>query len=280
MKRTTDRRGSHRRHDRLTFIFHYLQEHVRLETVDLSLDGAMLESPMVFPSGTMMVLEYFSGQPGDVGIRLLARVSRVTRSLRGHSSSCGLGMHWIRAYTLGPKEYLADFLVNSLGYPANIMDGCTTNNGGVSNVSLHTIEPPAAPPAQTQATAAEASAQMTRFTNAQRGRFRIDVPVMYSLGNMHYRGTVVALGPSGIGVVSPGSLPFLTAKATIRFPLNEGPESAKIMLFTEVEFVAEPAFPGGTGAFSAKVLGIDELDSPGAFRAYLKAMPTRFSLWP
>lgn len=279
MKRPTDRRGSHRRHDRISFIFHYLQKHVRLETVDLSLDGAMLESPIVFPSGTMMVLEYFSGQPGDVGIRLLARVSRVTRSLRGHSSSCGLGVHWIRAYTLGQREYLADFLVNSLGYPPNVMDSATPNASGVWSVTLHSVAPPA-PVAPPQEALAEASAQLTRFNAGQRGRFRIDVPVMYSLGNMHYRGTVVALGTSGIGVLSPGSLPFLTAKATIRFPLADGPQSPKVMLFTEVEFVAEPPHPGGVGAFSGRILGIDELDSPGAFRAYLKALPTKFSLWP
>lgn len=280
MPRSTDRRGSQRRHDHLVFVFHYLQRHVRLETVDLSRDGALLESPVLFPSGTVMVLEYFTGTPGEAGVRILTRVARVTRSFRGHSSSCGLGVHWIRAYTLGSPEGLREFLVEELGYPHNVMESATTTQAGVTSVTLNRLEAP--PPTEEAASdkASLAAARMARFAAAQRGRYRLEVPVVYSLGNMHYKGVVVALGTSGIALVSPGALPFATAKLTIRFPLGDGPHSAKVLLFCEVELVAEPSQPGGTGAFSAKILGIDELDSPGAFKAFMKQLPSRCSVWP
>lgn len=279
MSPDSDRRGSRRRHDRLTFVFHYLQNHVRLDTVDLSLDGAMLESPVVFPSGTLIVLEYFSGLPGDEGIRLLTRVTRVTRSFRGHSSCCGLGVDWVRAYTMGPRHYLQDFLVGSLGYPDEIMNGCTVTSTGLSSVTLRTVESAPVPAAQDNRSSVSTE-QMTRFNSAQQGRFKLQVPVMYSLENMHYRGTVIALGTSGIGLLSQGSLPFLAAKFSVRFPLGEQQESPKVLLFCQVELLAEPVHLTGTGAFSAKILGIDELDSPGGFRTYLKQMPSKYSVWP
>ncbi|GEM_PF-5930091 len=279
MKKGSERRGSNRRHDRLTFVFHYLQRHVKLETIDLSLDGAMLESPIVFPSGTLMVLEYFGGQPGDQGIRLLARVMRVTRSYRGYSSSCGLGVNWLRAYTLGPRAHLHEFLIESLGYPESVMDGCVTTSAGLTSVTLHSVET-APSPAAAEDRSKEAGLKMSRFGTMQKGRFRLDLPVTYSMGNMHYRGNVVSVGSSGVGLVSQGSLPFATAKVVVRFPLGDAHDSPKVLLFTEVEMVAEPSSPGGAGAFSARIYGIDELDAPGGFKAFLKQASAKMSVWP
>jgi len=51
-----------------------------------------------------------------------------------------------------------------------------------------------------------------------------------------------------------------------------------VILFCQAEIVVEP-FSREPGIFSAKTLGIDELDNPGILRMHMRSLGQRYPRW-
>jgi hypothetical protein len=278
-----DRRRQNRRKDRVALVFHYAQEKCEVNTMDVSRSGALIRTPVSFPSGTLLILECPALCAEGASVRLLARVVRASQN-RGDPGSVysGLGLLWIRAYSSTGEAKLREFLTDILGFAESEIGELKQSPTGDA---VFDFPSPAAVARDTDQRAprsqelAEYQENRERFMGFQRGRFRMEVPVVYSVHNMHYRGNLVSLGPDGIAVSSRGALPFLFSKVTVRYPLESSPTSPRVVLFAETEMVLEP-FGREPGFFTARIIGIDELNNRGIFRMHLKSLTTRnFNRW-
>jgi len=246
----------------------------------VSQSGALVRSPVSFPSGTLLILECPNlCSEGCPAIRLLARVVRSTRGVTDKPSFTGLGLHWVRAYA-GTEESLRDFLVDKLEFEADEIGPIARAPSGDAVFDFPAVLPdttrrPKPAPADGVSLYQDSRG---RLLSMQKGRLRLESPVVYSVQNMHYRGTLVALGPEGLAVVAQGALPFLHGKVIVRYPLDTGPTAPRVILFCETEMVLKP-FGKEPGLFAASILGMDEMDSPGVFRMHLRRLGNRYPRW-
>jgi hypothetical protein len=279
MTRDKDRRQEERKREHLALEFHYAQERSSVQTLDVSKGGALLSTPVMFPSGTLFILECPSLCAEGGVVRLLARVVRATKGFADRHSLNGVGVAWVRAYCATGHTALRDFLVDKLGYTAEEAQSVHTAATGDAVFDFpKDAQPPQ--PGRPEFSEALASYQgrRERLVALQKGRYRLDVPIIYSVHNMHYRGTIVALDQSGLAIATRGALPFNFSKVSVRYPLDEGPTAPRIVLFGETELVLEP-FGEEPGYFSARLTGLDELDSPGVFRTHMRGLAARLPRW-
>jgi len=266
-------------------VFHYAQEVCEVHTMDISRSGGLIRTPVSFPSGTLLILECAGLCDKGSGVRLLARVVRSSRgSVDQKSGHSGLGLTWVRAYSGAGRDVLREFLADKLGYEPFEVESVSISPAGdavydfpaaLASIPRTTTTPPSPLPT---ARIAEYQEQRSRLMSLQKDRFRVETSVVYSVHNMHYRGTLIALGPEGLAVSTRGALPFLFAKVVVRYPLEPSPTSPRIILFCETDFVLEP-FGREPGFFSARTLGIDELDSPGIFKMHMRVLGNRYPKW-
>ncbi len=280
MSRGSDRRTDNRKSEQLALVFHYAQETCSVATRDVSRSGALVRSPVSFPSGTLLILECPNlCSEGSPSIRLLARVVRSTRGVADKPTFTGLGLHWVRAYA-GSEESLRDFLLDKLEFDESEIGPITRAPSGDAVFDFPTILPDRGhqPPARVSNEVSEYQEARDKLMSMQKGRLRLESAVVYSVQNMHYRGSLVALGQEGIAVLAQGALPFLHGKVIVRYPLDAAPTAPRVILFCETEMVLEP-FGREPGMFAASILGMDEMDSPGVFRMHLRRLGSRFPRW-
>ncbi len=276
----SERRQEARKKERLALVFHYAQEKCEVNTLDVSRGGTLLQTPVLFPSGTLLILECPSLCSQGQAIRLLAKVVRATKGFTERQALSGMGLAWVRAYSSSGEEHLKEFLIDKLGYDA-------ADTGSIQQAPTGDfvydfpkgLEPlPSETGVSDPTRLSDYQDKREHLITMQRGRFKLDVPIIYSVHNMHYRGTLMALGPGGLAVHTKGALPFEFSKVTVRYPLESGPASPRIILFCETEMVLEQ-FGNEPGFFSARTLGIDELDNPTIFRMHLRALPQKYPRW-
>jgi hypothetical protein len=99
--------------------------------------------------------------------------------------------------------------------------------------------------------------------------FKVDTAIIYSVSNMHYRGTLLAIGPKQLAVMARGALPFIGSKVSVRYPLEDSPTSPRIVVHALTEMVLEP-FGQEAGVFHAMISKVDELGNRGLFRTHLR----------
>jgi hypothetical protein len=276
MSSDKDRRQQDRRKEQLALVFYYAQERCEVQTLDLSRGGALIRTPVAFPSGTLLILESFNLCGEAKNVRLLAKVVRATSGATQRIRYSGVGVSWVRAYCSGSEETLRDFLVDSLGFNLETTSAITRSANGDA---VFDFPRDAAPPELADPdTVGPYQDKRERLVALQRGRFRMDIPVIYSVHNMHHRGNLVAMGPGGLALSSAGALPFDFSKVTVRYPLDNSASSPRIILYCETELVLEP-FRSEPGYFSARILGIDELDNSALFRMHLRTLPGKYPRW-
>lgn len=276
----SERRTDKRKSEQLALVFHYAQETCSVATRDVSRSGALVRSPVSFPSGTLLILECPNlCTEGGPAIRLLARVVRSTRGVTDKPSFAGLGLHWVRAYA-GSEESLRDFLEDKLEFPPEEIGPITRSPSGDAVFDFPAILPePTRRPIQVAADGVgRYQDSREKLLSMQKGRLRLESPVVYSVQNMHYRGTLISLGQEGLAVLAQGALPFLHGKVIVRYPLDSSPTAPRVILFCETEMVLEP-FGREPGLFAAGILGLDEMDSPGVFRMHLRRLGNRLPRW-
>jgi hypothetical protein len=276
----SERRTDKRKSEQLALVFHYAQETCSIATRDVSCSGALVRSPVSFPSGTLIILECPNlCSEGDPAIRLLARVVRSTRGVADKPTFTGLGLHWVRAYA-HTEEALRDFLLDKLEFDESEIGPITRAPSGDAVFDFPTILPDASPcpPVRPSDGIEQYRDARDKLLSMQKGRLRLESPVVYSVQNMHYRGTLISLGQDGIVVAAQGALPFLHGKVIVRYPLDSAPTAPRVILFCETEMVLEP-FGQEPGMFAASILGMDEMDSPGIFRIHLRRLGSRLPRW-
>jgi hypothetical protein len=282
MDESPERRRQKRKKEKLALVFHYAQEECDVHTLDVSRSGALIQTPVSFPSGTLLILECPGLCSEDTGARLLAKVVRAAqRPSDARMLYSGLGLVWVRAYAAGGKDALRDFLIDKLGFaPEEIGDLAASPSGdAVFSFPTAVAQQTAAAWGTTEREAfQDYTQQRERLMGLQKGRFRVEMQVIYSVHNMHYRGTLFALGLEGVGMATRGALPFPHAKVTVRYPLDSSPTAPRVILFCETDVVLEP-HGSEAGMFSAHIVGIDELDSAGIFRMHLRSLKNRNPLW-
>jgi hypothetical protein len=281
MKDQTERRRQRRRKDKVALVFHYAQEKCEVSTLDVSRSGALIRTPVSFPSGTMLILEAPGLCAEGQGVRILGRVVRASQSHpRPQHSQSGVGLTWIRAYCASGRDNLAEFLIDILGFDAGDLDSIDKSDPGDAVFDFAKLGPLAAE--QKLPTRAKQLAEYqdlrTRLVKLQAKRLRVNTSVIYSVHNMHYRGTLFSLGQEGLGVATRGALPFLYSKVIVRYPTEASPSAPRVMLFGETEMILEP-FGREPGFFSVRILGIDELENRGVFGTHLKNLEKRVTPW-
>jgi len=263
-------------------VFHYAQERCDVATLNVSRSGALIRTPVAFPSGTLLILECPAVREGEPAVRVLARVVRASHGRTDvHASYSGLGLQFIRAFSAGGQEPLLHFLVGQLGYDLTEVAGVEEAPSGDHVFDFPTSEagqdPTVAKPSKSTELA-EYQERREKMMGMQQGRFKVKTPVVYSVHNMHYRGTLFALSSEGIAISTTGALPFLFSKVVLRYPLDVSPASPRVLLFGETEAVLEE-FGREPGFFSAKLQGIDELHNPGVFRMHMRSVSARYPRW-
>ncbi len=271
-----ERRAQPRRKDRIALVFNYAQEQCAVNTMDVSTTGALIRTPVAFPSGTLLILEAPSLCEEADGVRLLAKVVRASQH-GGDPGAVysGLGLSWIRAYSARGEEYLKNFLVEVLGFPpeSDVGIGSATTGDAVYDFPASPLaEVQAAPDSSSQPREAEnRRARQERFFGHLAQHFKVESPVVYSVSNMHYRGTLIAVGAKRVAIKARGALPFQGAKVSVRYPLEDSPTSPRIVLHAQTELVIEP-FEDEPGMFSALLSSVDELGNRGLFRGHLRTL--------
>jgi len=279
MAKDQDRRHEERKKEHLALVFNYAQERSEVRTLDVSKGGALLSTPVMFPSGTLFILECPMLCDARASLRLLARVVRSTKGFTERHSLNGVGVAWVRAYSSSGEESLREFLVDTLGFTPEEAHGVHTAPTGDAVFDFpKDSQPPQPGRAEFSEALASYQARRERLVAMQKGRFRLDVPVIYSVHNMHYRGTLVSLSDGGFGLATRGALPFNFSKVSVRYPMEAGPTAPRVVLYGETELVLE-SFGDEPGYFSARLTGIDELDSPGIFRQHIKTVLVRYPRW-
>lgn len=279
MSRDSDRRHEERKKEHLALVFHHAQERCEVHTLDLSKGGALVSTPVMFPSGTLFILECPALCAAAGGVRLLARVVRATKSFTERHGLSGVGIAWVRAYSSAGVNPLREFLIEKFGFDlVEVASVHVAPTGDAVFDFPKDAQPPRSAMAVTPDELASYQQRREHFVTLQKGRFRLDIPVIYSVHNMHYRGTLVSLDAAGFAVATHGALPFAYSKVSVRYPLDRGPTSPRVVLFAETELVIEP-FADEPGFFAARLTGIDELDSPAVFRMHLRALPGKYPRW-
>lgn len=281
MYRDEERRAQPRRKDRIALVFSYAQKQCSVNTMDVSTTGALIRTPVSFPSGTLLILEAPSLCEEDSGIRLLARVVRASQH-GGDPGAVysGLGLTWIRAYSSHGDEHLKTFLRDVLAYPPDSdfgIDSATSGDavydfpGSVATGPLPTAGRPSR-----EARINEDRQRRRHFIDRLVGLFRVDAEVVYTVSNMHYRGTLIAVGTERLAIKAPGALPFQGAKVSVRYPLDDSPTAPRVVLHAQAEVVLGP-FMNEDGVFFAQVSDVDELGNSGLFRTHLRNLATNNS---
>lgn len=277
-----ERREQKRKRERVGLVFHYAQERCDVSTLNVSRGGALIHTPVSFPSGTLLILECPKVENEKTPVRLLARVVRASHGRTDiHTSYSGLGLQFIRAFSASGHQPLVSFLVDMLGYDLSEVGDAKVSPSGDFVFDFPTSaagQNPALAPGSKSTELPEYQERREKVMSLQKGRFKVQTPVVYSVHNMHYRGDLFALDSGGLAVSSGGALPFLFSKVAIRYPLDSSPASPRVLLFGETEAVLEP-FGREPGFFSAKLQGIDELQNSGVFRMHLRSIAARYPRW-
>ncbi len=271
-----ERRSQPRRKDRIALVFNYAQEQRAVNTMDVSPTGALIRTPVAFPSGTLLILEAPSLCAADTGVRLLAKVVRASQH-GGDPGALysGLGLTWIRAYCARGEGHLKTFLTEVLGFPpkAEVGIGATSTGDAVYDF-------PASPiagvlPVFSENTNRDEEEAYVERKNVLADRLtdllKVDARIVYSVSNMHYRGTLIAISREQLAVMVRGALPFLGAKVSVRYPLEDSPTAPRIIIHAVTELVLEP-FRQEAGVFHALVSKFEEKDSQGLFRTHLNTL--------
>jgi hypothetical protein len=280
MEDKRERRTTRRRKDRIALEFNYAQQRCGVNTMDVSVSGALIRTPVAFPSGTLLILEAPSLCRVGCSVRLLAKVVRASQH-GGDPGAVysGLGLVWIRAYCSDGPSTLRRFLTDTLGHPA--ADQLTIQHA-VSGDAIYDFPAVVAAvttgPALTQGIRnqgfEEYQEQRNRFIRHLKGAYEIESPIIYSVNNMHYRGTLVAIGDETAAFRVRGALPFPGAKLSIRYPLDSAPTAPRLILFAVAEMVLEP-FRDEAGFFSVRLDGIDEMGNRGLFASHLRMLAAK-----
>lgn len=268
-----ERRAQPRRKDRVALVFSHAQKQCSVNTMDVSTSGALIRTPVAFPSGTLLILEAPSLCAEDSGVRILAKVVRAS-SHGGDAGAVysGLGLTWVRAFSARGTDYLQNFLGDVLGFsePAALVIGSSSTGDAVYDFSSGPEAAPAATRQTTQAERLEEYRQRREQFAAQlEGHFRVNAPVVYSVSNMHYRGSLIAVGTKRLAVVVRGALPFQGAKVSVRYPLDPSPTSPRVLIHAQTETVLEPVLQEA-GMFLARISDVDEMGNRGLYRAHLR----------
>ncbi len=275
-----NRRINHRKSKELELTFHYGQEHSQVSTLDVSRSGALLKTHVMFPSGTLFILETVQ-ENGDVPpIRLLARVARAAPSPRLSENRNGMGVQWVRAFSKGGADELLEFLKTHMGYGIEISSAIKLLPSGDAVFDFPPLASSMEPFTPTDRTPLAASYRTLRerFLSMLRGRFRVRVPVVYTVHNMHYRGTLIALGAEGLAVATQSAMPFPSSRVQVRYPIEYSDKAPRIGLFGETEMILEPV-ESDPGYFSVRIEGIDEHEHEGLFKLHLRQLAQKTRRW-
>jgi len=277
-----ERRLQRRRKEQVALVFHFAQERCEASTLNVSRGGALIRAPVSFPSGTLLILECPNLCSTVPSVRLLARVVRASQGggIWG-ADITGLGLLWVRAYSAGGPEVLSEFLVDKLGFETEAVKSISQAQTGDAVFDFPSVQPsqPEVRPSESQAEFLSMhKAKQQRLESVQRGRFRLEVPVVYSIHNMHYRGTLVALDKDGLTVATEGALPFLYSTVSVRYPLDRSLTAPRVLLEGETEVLVEPA-EDEPGYFSARIQSIEEYSNRGIFRMHLRKLNAGESRW-
>ncbi len=273
MQSHKERRAQPRRKDRVALVFSYSQQQCSVNTMDVSTTGALIRTPVAFPSGTLLVLEAPSLCQEDGNVRILAKVVRASQH-RGDPGSVysGLGLMWIRAFSGRGVDHLRTFLADVLGFSEadTMLIGSTSTGDAVYDFNGPPEPPPGPLRRTTQAERLEEYRERREeFASHLEGHFRLNAPVVYSVSNMHYRGSLIAVGTKRLAVLVRGALPFQGAKVSVRYPLDLTPTAPRIIMHAQTEAVLEPFMQEG-GMFLARIDDVDEMGNRGLYRAHLK----------
>jgi len=274
-----DRRSARRSETHVAMVLLLGSDRYDVITADVSEAGASLSAPVVFPRGTMVVLEAPCPRGCATPIRLLARVIRGAEDSAAGPGGSSVGIAWLKAFAKGPSDHLEEFLTGTLCVLSDDPLATSRNPAGDCYYEFRVPARNASAPPQPASAADDRSFhQRQRFLELQRGRFRVKAPVLYSINNVHHRGQLVALGERGYAVTTQSAMPFSMSQVSLRYsPQIRGLEG-RFIIYGETQMVLD-AKEAEQGMFSVQITSLDELGRPGWFKLHLRDLGQDTPVW-
>jgi hypothetical protein len=275
MSPENDRREDIRASLRVSFLLKFAGKSTKIITHDISRSGALIQGRIIFPVGTLLVLEhpgFNQPQGGAVRVRFLVRVVNSRRGFPVKGEDSAMGVSWIRAFSDFGQAELRVFLGKLFRFSDLQLDQIQETSSSTyfdfSGVkSLKDIEHPAFVMPK-RGIRRNSGKDQERIEALNANRYTIDIGVVYGVDNVHYKGRAVFIGKDGLTIVPSQALPKAYSKCVIRFPLKTGRMGDKVLLYGDIEAVVD-SMGSGEPCFSVKVERMDEGDTPGAYRHFV-----------
>ncbi len=98
------------------FLFYFLGQTREVYTVDISYNGAFIQTDVFPPLGSFIILEHYHLKKRNVTLGLVGKIRRIQTPFQSSPSVRGVGVEWVRCYCNQGFLPLKQFLERDLGY--------------------------------------------------------------------------------------------------------------------------------------------------------------------
>jgi hypothetical protein len=98
------------------FLFYFLGQTREVYTVDISYNGAFIQTDVFPPLGSFIILEHYHLKKRNVTLGLVGKIRRIQTPYQSSPAVRGVGVEWVRCYCNQGFLPLKQFLERDLGY--------------------------------------------------------------------------------------------------------------------------------------------------------------------
>jgi len=98
------------------FLFYFLGQTREVYTVDISYNGAFIQTDVFPPLGSFVILEHYHLKKRNVTLGLVGKIRRIQTPFQSAPAVRGVGVEWVRSYCNQGFLPLKQFLERDLGY--------------------------------------------------------------------------------------------------------------------------------------------------------------------
>jgi hypothetical protein len=100
----------------MRFLFYFLGQTREVYTVDISYNGAFIQTDVFPPLGAFIILEHYHLKKRNVTLGLVGKIRRIQTPFQSSPAVRGVGVEWVRCYCNQGFLPLKQFLERDLGY--------------------------------------------------------------------------------------------------------------------------------------------------------------------
>ncbi len=287
-----DRRRAPRRSILLRLAFDYADKAVKCVATNINHLGTFINTQVVPPVGTRLVLAYTSDKAPAQSILFKAVVVRVVHQTLRASRTPGMAVAFDEIASTGGADHLckfldssmqcrpgdydrAEFATNDAGYAALRVEGADTGGSEARHVHEKRLKDGKYLPTDGH----ETENLMRKFTGTERRRnprFSVRVDVSFYCGDIPFLGSVLNISQSSLFMQTDHDIPAVGTNVSLKFPLAEAPDPQYVRIDGTICRHWDPsneALPGYAVHFDH----VGELGRRGIFQMYLNNFRKRAS---